>query len=53
VVSDVINDSQGYFTKDYVGRILFSCLIHGKQIREEAEGTAVEPSDSGWGLWVG
>ncbi len=38
VVSDVINDSQGYFTKDYVGRILFNCLIHGKQIRSELEG---------------
>lgn len=33
LVSNMINDSQGYFTKDYVGRILFNCLIHGKQIR--------------------
>lgn len=33
LVSNVVNDSQGYFTKDYVGRILFNCLIHGKQIR--------------------
>jgi hypothetical protein len=37
VVSDVINDSQGFFTKDYVGRILFNCLIHGKQVRHELD----------------
>ena len=33
LVSNIVNDSHGYFTKDYVGRILFNCLIHGKQIR--------------------
>lgn len=33
VVSHVEKESQGYFTKDYVGRILFNCLIHGQQVR--------------------
>jgi hypothetical protein len=41
VVSNAVKDSHGYFTKDYVGRILFNCLIHGKQIRY-VDGEAVE-----------
>lgn len=46
VVSNVVNDSNGYFTKDYVGRVLFNCLIHGKQIRYE-NGESLELDSDG------
>lgn len=38
---NLVKDSHGYFTKDYAGRILFNCLIHGKQIRY-LDGEAVD-----------
>jgi hypothetical protein len=41
VVSQVEKSAHGYFTKDYVGRILFNCIIHGKQVRY-AEGRVVD-----------
>lgn len=44
VVSPMEKESHGYFTKDYVGRILFNCIIHGKQVRY-SKGRVVDTAD--------
>lgn len=45
VVSQIEKEGDGYFTKDYVGRILFNCLIHGQQVRY-SEGKVVDQADA-------
>lgn len=45
VVSLIEKEGKGYFTKDYIGRILFNCLIHGQQVRY-FEGKVVDQADT-------
>ncbi|ADE55654.1 hypothetical protein [Coraliomargarita akajimensis] len=42
VVTGVEQAGQNYFTKDYVGRILFNCIIHGQQLRREGDDLHIE-----------
>lgn len=37
VVSNLEHSGQSYFTKDYIGRILFNCIVHGKEIKQEED----------------
>jgi hypothetical protein len=46
LVLNDIRDAHGYFSKDYIGRILFNCMIHGQQVCYQ-DGVAVSRSSSG------
>lgn len=42
VVTSIEQAGQQYFTKDYIGRILFNCIVHGQKIRRQGDELQVE-----------